>query len=253
VSVTSLPFVDPSRPTVSRGVQRSTSRALTTQVWSPAVAGPWPLIVFAAGYDVGPETYAALCRAWAAAGYVVAAPEFPLADPAVAGSAVDENDLDNEPADFLFVIGALLNPSTAVASQIDASRIAVAGHSDGAEVALAVAQMGNPVIRAVIAMSGQPVVPHQAPNPPLLAIQGDQDPINPPARSIAVYTQAASPRFLLTLVGGGHLSPYLPGSRWEPVIESVTVDFLNIYMGTSTSSGAAMAAHADHPGLTNLK
>ena len=250
---TRVPLVDPSRPTVSRGVQLSASRSLTTQVWAPAVAGPWPLIVFASGYDVGPDTYAALCRAWAAAGYVVAAPMFPLADPAVAGSALDENDLNNEPADLLFVIASLLDPGTAVASQIDATHIAVAGHSDGAEVALAVAQMGNPAIRAVIAMSGQPVVPHQAPNPPLLAIQGDQDTVNPPARSVAVYSQAASPRFLLTLVGGGHLPPYVAGSRWEPVVEAVTTDFLNHYLAATTTSDAAMAADAVHPGLTDLK
>lgn len=253
VTVTRLPFVDMSRPTVSRGVRVSASRSLTTEVWAPAAAGPWPLIVFAPGYNVEPDTYAALCQAWAAAGYVVAAPMFPLADPAVAGSALDENDLNNEPADALFVIQSLVNPAATVASRIDATHIAMAGHSDGAEVALAVAQMGNPAIRAVIAMSGQPVVPHQAPNPPLLAIQGDQDAINPPARSVAVYSQATSPRFLLTLVGGGHLPPYVAGSRWEPVVEAVTTDFLNHYLAATTTSDAAMAADANHPGLTSLK
>jgi len=40
-------------------------------------AGPFPLVVFAHGYQLGPDTYARLLRAWARAGYVVAAPAFP--------------------------------------------------------------------------------------------------------------------------------------------------------------------------------
>ena len=72
-------------------------------MWLPAAPGRRPLIVFAHGFDVGPGIYAALLDAWAAHGYVVAAPEFPLTDPAVAGASLDENDINNQPADLRFV------------------------------------------------------------------------------------------------------------------------------------------------------
>lgn len=253
VATTTIAFVDRSRPTVSKGGTISSTRALTTVVWAPAIGGRWPLVVFAAGYEVGPDTYAHLCRAWAAAGYVVAAPEFPLADEAVAGAALDENDLNNEPADATFVMTSLLDPASPWAARIDPTRIAVTGHSDGAEVALDLGQGGDPAIRAVIAMSGQPVVPHQAPNPPLLIIQGDQDTINPPERSREVYDQAASPRFLMTLVGGPHLTPFSGGSRWQPVVEAVTIDFLDHYLAGRTTSDAPMTADATRPGLSTIR
>ncbi len=209
--------------------------------------------MFASGYKVGPDTYAHLGQAWAAAGYVVAAPEFPLADQAVAGSALDENDLNNEPADASFVIRSLLDPASPWAARIDPTRIGVTGHSDGAEVALALGQAGNPAVRAVIAMSGQPVVPHQAANPALLIMQGDQDTINPPEHSLEVYDQAASPRFLVTLVGGPHLTPFSGGSKWQPIVEAVTIDFLNHYLSGRTTNDGPMVADATRPGLSTIR
>lgn len=255
--MTTVALVDGSRPTVSRGAKVSASRALTTVVWSPAVAGAhrWPLVVFAPGYRVGPGTYASLCRYWAARGYVVASPSFPLADPAVAGAAVDEGDLSNEPADVRFVIASLLDPAgpaAAVTVSIEADKLAVAGHSDGAEVALAVAQPATPTIKAVIAMAGQPVVPNRLPNPPLLVMQGDHDTINPPGRSRAVYDGAAPPRFLLTLLGASHLAPFSGGSPWQAVVEAVSVDFLNHYLAGTTTDDTQLVADAAHPGLSSL-
>jgi dienelactone hydrolase len=251
VATTTIALVDASRPTVSRGVRVAATRALTTVVWYPTVGTHWPLVMFAPGYQVGPETYSALCRRWAAAGYVVAAPRFPLSDPSVAGSALDELDLDNQPADVRFVMGSLVS-SAGSALPIDPTRIAVTGHSDGAEDALAVGEQGVAAVKAVIAMSGQPV-PRQGPNPPLLVMQGDQDTINPPARSQAVFDQATSPRFLLTLLGAGHLPPFAGGSKWQTVVEAVTVDFLNHYLAATTKSDAQMLADAHHFALAILK
>jgi predicted dienelactone hydrolase len=253
VVTATLPFVDTSRPTISRGVRISASRALTTVVWAPALGAHWPLVIFAPGYKVGPETYAQLCRAWAAAGFVVAAPEFPLADPAVAGVNLDEGDLNNEPGDVDFVMASLVASSSPLAALIDATRIAVTGHSDGAEAALSVGQEGNAKIKAVIAMSGQPVVPHHAANPPLLVAQGDQDTINPPVRSLAVYQQATNPKFLLTLLGAPHLAPFAGGSKWQPIVDAVTIDFLNRYLSGTTSDTSQLRADATRPGLSTIR
>lgn len=252
VSSVTMPLLDASRPTVSRGVRVAAGRSLTTVVWYPTVGGPWPLVMFAAGFRVGPDTYSDLLRSWAAAGYVVAAPEFPLEDEAVAGAALDEGDLPNEPADVAFVLSALLRPSDPVASRIAPNQVAVTGHSDGAEVALAVAQEGLAAVKAAIIMSGQPVTPQKARNPPLLVIQGSQDTINQPSLSQAVYDAATPPRYFLTLIGAGHLPPYVTGTAWEPIVKAVTLDFLNHYLAGRTPSDAAMRADGNRPGLSAL-
>jgi dienelactone hydrolase len=242
-----LPLVDASRSTVANGQVVSDSRRLTTLVWHPVGEGRRPLVVF----RVGPTPYEHLCRTWAAAGYVVAAPEFPLTDEAVAGPNLDENDLDNQPADVRFVITSLLAASSPVAKSIDPTRVAVAGHSDGAVTALALADDKAVNARAVMILSGGPRGRPLAYNPPILVAHGDQDTTDPPDQGQAVYAQASRPKFLLHLLGGGHLPPFAGGSRWQPVVDRMTVDFLNRYLaGTSTSD--AVLTHESQPGLATV-
>jgi alpha-beta hydrolase superfamily lysophospholipase len=247
VRETTIQIVDRSRPTVSRGRLISTVRTLTTLVWLPAAAGRWPLVVFAHGFNVGPETYMSLLEAWAAHGYVVAGPRFPLTDPAVSGSNLDESDIDNEPGDIRFVTDALVAPASPLAAKIDPHRVAVAGHSDGAEAALAAslapAPAAQPRYRAVIAMSVRPLPgPGLMPNPPILVTQGDADTISPAERGLQTWQRAAPPRYLLVLRGGGHLPPLETGSAWLPGVEATTEAFLDAYVaGDGAGSGLATA------------
>jgi hypothetical protein len=206
------------------------------------------LIVFAHGFDVGPDTYKTLLAAWAAHGYVVAAPEFPLTDPVVAGPNLDEADINNQPADIRFVTDALVAPGSPIASRLDPMRVAVTGHSDGAESALAASltppPAGEPAYRALIAMSVQPLSgPGRTTNPPLLVTQGDADTINPLAYGSETWQQAASPKYLVILRGGGHLPPLQAGSAWLPGVEAVTDAFLDAYVaGDGARSGIAAVA-----------
>src|SRR5438067_1920033 len=102
VAQLSLPLVDTSRRAGSG------PRVLTTSVWYPAApGGPFPLVVFAHGYNVTPAPYAGLLQSWARAGYVVAAPTFPLTNPGAPGGP-NEDDVVNQPADVRFVIDRLL-------------------------------------------------------------------------------------------------------------------------------------------------
>lgn len=244
--------MDTTRPTIARGHLVSRSRHLTTIVWSPAVPGRWPLVVFAAGFAVGPSTYAALLQSWAQAGFVVAAPRFPLTDPSVAGANLDEADIANQPADLRFVTDALVAPGSPFAPDINASRVGLAGHSDGAETVLAASLApvppGEPPYRAVIAMSPQPL---RGPNPsadcPLLVIEGNADTINPPRRAYATYSEAAPPKYLEILNGGGHLPPFEAGSVWLPTIDAVTREFLDVYVAGRGSPAAIRRAGGDPP------
>ena len=58
-------------------------RTLVTQVWYPRARGParpFPLLLFAPGFLQCPGAYSDLLQAWASAGYVVAAVNFPRAN-----------------------------------------------------------------------------------------------------------------------------------------------------------------------------
>jgi acetyl esterase/lipase len=250
-----LPLVDASRPTVSHGILVARTRRLTTLVWLPSAPGRWPLVVFAHGFQVGPAPYAELLEAWAAQGFVVAAPEFPLSDQAVAGANLDENDLNQQPADVRFVADALVAPGAPLAGRIDASRVGVAGHSDGAEAALAVslspAPAGQPVIRAVIAMSVQPLPGVTATaNPPILVTQGDADTINPLDYGQQTWAEAAGPKYLAILHGAGHLPPLEAGSSWLPSLEATTEAFLRTYVAGDAPSSSIVAAGSNPPLVT---
>jgi dienelactone hydrolase len=249
-----LALVDQSRPTVSAGRTISATRALTTLVWFPRTTGRWPLVVFAHGFQVSPQPYTTLLESWASHGYVVAAPEFPLTDQAVAGPYLDESDIQNQPADVRFVTDQLLSASSSVATRIDPGRVAAAGHSDGAETALAASTArvppGEPAYRAVIVLSGQPVPAGARPNPPILVVQGDADTINPPSLGYATWDQAASPRYLLVMSGAGHLPPYEAGSAWLPGVVDATEAFLDIFVAQDGSPSGIARSVAGNTRMT---
>ncbi len=235
-----LRFVDRSRLIRLKGGRRI-PRTLVTVVRYPAVGaagqsdlagappaagGPFGLIVFGHGFAVTPAIYSSLLQSWARAGFVVAAPVFPLASAGAPGGP-DENDVLNQPGDMSFVITSLLADSASgaagdpLAGLIDPSRIAVAGHSDGAETALAVAysrRYRDPRVRASIVMSGAMMsgiggYSYPAGSPPLLAIQGTADVFNEPKYTYAYFKAARRPKFLLRLLHAEHLPPYTASSH----------------------------------------
>ncbi len=203
-------------------------------------AGPFPLVVFGHGYALTPASYRQLLRAWTSAGYVVAAPVFPLENARAPGGP-NERDLINQPADMRFVISRLLAASSAptgsLSGMIDPSRIAVAGHSDGGETALAAAfdsRFRDPRIRAAVILSGAeiPEAEFNFPRrgPALLATQGSADTVNLPRDTLAFFDIAPRPKFLLTLLHAEHLPPYTNEQPQLHIVERVTIAFLNHYL-----------------------
>jgi len=238
-------FVDVSRPTAAAGDRPGRpERVLETVTWYPEGDGPFPLVVFAHGNTVAnPEHYRVLLRSWAAAGYVVAAPIFPLSSTRLPGGGAD---LVNQPADVSFVISEMLRlngaPAGPYAGRIEPGRIAVAGHSLGAMTTLGVAFHScclDDRIRAGIVLAGR-----ERPFPtgtffpgtrtPILVVHGDADPLLSLEGARQIFDHALGPRVLLTIIGGDHDAPYAgvdgqarPDTR---LVMTATLDFLDQYL-----------------------
>jgi dienelactone hydrolase len=227
---------------------------VTTYLWYPPPTNhktPWPLVVFGHGFATTPFRYRRLLRAWAAAGYLVAAPVFPLGN-AHAPGGPDESDIVNQPRDMSFVITRLLaasaSPGSPLQGLVDRKRIAVAGQSDGAETAFATAYERpwyDRRVRAAVILSGAELGGHVALVPrtaPLLAVQGTADRINPPVYTLDLFHAVGRPKFLLLLQRAGHLGPYtMPGSRLAAV-ERVSTAFLDHYLATGRLGAIKRAA-----------
>jgi predicted dienelactone hydrolase len=203
-------------------------------------AGPFPLVVFAHGFAVTPRTYGRLLQSWARAGYVVAAPVFPLEN-ANAPGGPDESDLVNEPSDMRFVISRLLAANGApgaLQGLLDPTHVAVAGQSDGGETALAAAysrSFRDPRIRATVVLSGAEMsgvggFSFRPGGPPLLAAQGTADRVNEPKFTYAFFRHARRPKYLLRLLGAEHLPPYTYQQPQLSIVERVTTAFLDAYL-----------------------
>jgi fermentation-respiration switch protein FrsA (DUF1100 family) len=235
VQVSVLRLVDSSRRAHFRN-GTSGPRVLVTYLRYPTRGGaPFPLVVFAHGFAVTPQIYARLLDTWALAGYVVAAPVFPVEN-ADAPGGPDENDLLNEPGDMSFVVSRLTGPASPVPGLIDPRKIAFAGQSDGAEAALSAAydrRFLDRRVDAAMILSGAALHGFVRPAPgapPLLAVQGTNDPINPPRETTDYYRLMRRPKFLLWLLGATHLPPYTTDDGWAAAVERSTTDFLDHYL-----------------------
>jgi len=227
--------------------------------------GEFPLIVFGHGFAVTPTIYSRLLDYWARAGYVVAAPIFPLGN-ANAPGGPDESDLVNQPTDMSFVITqseALSRRSgDPLSGRIDAGSVGVSGQSDGGDTALSVAydeRWRDPRVGAVAVLSGAEIpgaggYDFSRPGPPLLAVQGLADSINPPSLTYTFFDAARPPKYLLTLPGASHLGPYTGAEPDLSVVERVTTAFFDLYLKRMLRARDRMtAASAQPPGVAVLR
>jgi dienelactone hydrolase len=227
--------------------------------------GPFPLLMFAPGFQQCSDTYEHLLQSWASAGYVVASVDFPRTD-CLAGSAAYEPDLVNQPGDVSYVLSRLLalnaQPRGFLSGRLNPREVAATGQSDGGDTVAALA--GNTCcqdhrLKAVAVLSGAewPPMPGayfegSAP-PPLLFVQGSADTINPPWTSVQLYrADRASPRYYLDLYGADHMVPYTGDNPVERLVARVTLAFFDRYVLGRTSALAVMAQAANHSGIAAL-
>ena len=264
------PFVDPSRTTEAHNtVAASDSRSLTTRILAPAAGQPgrpYPLIVFAHGSGGLGTGYDRLLRTWAQAGYVVAAPAFPIArEEAAAGDW--QVDLPKLPGDMSFVIDQVLrlngDAGSALRGAVNPERIGVAGHSMGGMTALAVA--GNTCchdrrLKAAVVLAGRetPFGSGQFWHriiTPILLVHGDADYSVVYGDGRRAYANAPPPRFLLTILGGDHGQPYSgnPAHREAALVTDATLDFFDHYLHDDAAALARLQTRAGAPGVAKLE
>lgn len=229
----------------------------------PAGAGSFPLVVFAPGYRQCSASYSILLREWASAGYVVAAVNFPRTNCHLASP--DESDLVNQPADLAFVIRQLdqmsSQPEGPLAGLVNASKVAVAGHSDGGDTVVAMAGMSccqYPGLSAAIVLAGAewPAFTgtwFTGATPPMLFVQGTADTWNPQAASLQLYrADQSGTRYYLQLTGADHFTPYEGDSAPEPIVARVTISFLDHYLAGDDGTLSAMRRAGQVPGVSEL-
>ncbi|MGY1604695.1 alpha/beta hydrolase family protein [Geodermatophilus sp. SYSU D00815] len=259
-----LELTDPTRATdptpAQAGADATAGRVLpTTLYWPETGDGPFPLVVFSHGLDGTPASFYPLLQTWAAAGFVVAAPLFPLTS---AGSPGVVEDVVNQPADVSFVISSVLElastPGDELADRVDADRIAVAGHSLGAVTTLGLLTdfAADPRIGAAVLLAGTSAgqaLPFAQPSVPVLFLHGTDDDTITLDDGRAVYAAAPAPKAFVELVGGGHNDPYAdPSQPWHAVVEAVTTDFLRWAATGDPGALVALRAAAAVPGVATL-
>lgn len=251
-------FVDTSRPTESpSGQGNAPTRTLVTVIRYPQADGPFPLIVLAHGQTGHPSKFSGLMAAWASAGFVVAAPVFPL----TSNQATIETlgDYVNQPADVSFVIDQILARSDdhdgPLAGRIDDEHIGVAGLSIGGATVYGIAFDSccrDPRVDAALVMAGF-LLPYDGMNEfpavPLLIIHGNGD-----ARGRDPYGMASPPKYLMTIERPTHSPPFedTPDPADELVV-TVTVDFWHAYLYEERGALDALSTDAMVPGTVTLE
>jgi dienelactone hydrolase len=262
-------FVDPSRTTPAQGgVPERLSRTLVTTIATPEGPGPFPLILFSHGFSGSGEGYSDLLRALASAGYVVAAPDFPATSANAPGGPQREIDPpENQPGDVRFVLGEMLRLNAdrgdPLSGRIDPRRIGAAGHSMGAGVTMGVGYntcCRDERVRAGVLMAANTPTLYRGdwfvpPAAPVLVVHGDQDELLPYIGGRRIFSNADEPKFLLTILGGDHSSPYSgrpdpPGAR---VVVAATVDFFDAYLKGRPDGVSRLRADTDKPGVAKLE
>jgi dienelactone hydrolase len=254
-------FVDRSRQAIPKSGTSLPYRTLVTTIYRPKGTGPFPLIVFSHGSAGHPDKFTELFSAWADAGFVVAAPAFPLTNDHVDGASANIGDVTNQPADVSFVLDALLaldnQRGSPLFGVVDERRIGAGGLSLGGitTYTLVYGNPGDRRITAVEVLDGlRPSNLALDGHVPLLIAHSDTDPTIGYSSAREAFDAARPPAWLVTLHGASH------GSQWEDAVtpyddiaNRTTLDFWEATLRRETDAFARLERDASIPGRSSIE
>jgi fermentation-respiration switch protein FrsA (DUF1100 family) len=277
VGRTTITLVDSTRPTAAdppRGLAAKPDRTFPIVLTYPVApapdgnggssvadgatpAGRFPLVLFSHGVTSNGLTISNVTLPLVRAGYVVAAPTYPLSS----GEGAGITDLPQQPADVHFMVDhldAAVSQRLPGTDPVRAHCVAIAGHSLGAVTTLLAGYgaccrwTGPTAPKAVIELSGLllPIRPgtfDQAPTTPLLLVHGNADKTVPYFGSQQAFSSLPGPRWFLTLLGGSHPGPFLP--PYNKVVDQAMVAFLNAELQHQTAGLDSFGAVAQTSGV----
>jgi dienelactone hydrolase len=261
-----LTLVDESRPTPANGdYAGAPSRTLETVVSYPkgtTKKRPVPLVLYATGIGGTATNYADMYDHWVQAGYMVAAPTFPLSSEDAPGGT-SAADLSNQPADLSFVLDEVLRLNEERGSDlfglVDVDHIGVIGKSLGALTVMDL--IYDPTLHddrfaAVVVLTGLATggADFDAYNPPLLLVHGDADETVPYSGSQAAYAQAQPPKFFVTIAGATHSSAFHGTDDPSSIAVVKTVrDFLDSYLKDKKAALKRLERDGNVDGVASLE
>ncbi len=218
-----------------------------------ASSGPYPLVVFVHGAGAGAATYATMLQTIASRGYVVAAPTFPeSSSPSIVGS---NRALDLAEPQSLALPEIVERVRSAgiggvpIASLLLPDELNLAGHSLGAATVIDAAFNSccllSEDVTSVTAISsvllpGSGTIDLEG--APVMFAHGTNDEVIPVEQAEAAYDDAASPRYLVELVGAGHFELVQPNSpAYGPLLFSILAMLEGSSGGESVEAGLETA------------
>ena len=279
VGMTSMTFIDPSRPTAAHGSSREApTRTLITTLVYPAegapagaavedaptdlAAAPYPLVVLSHGLGGSVPQLLPLAEVWAAKGYIVALPRFPLTNIATPGGPIAQ-DVQNQPADVSFIIDELLatsaNPQSPLYNAVNGEMIAVGGHSNGGITTYGLVANSccqDRRIDAALVLSGviSPFAGGEyqlADTPPTLLVHGVHDDLILYNSAARTYNALAPVKGLLTLEESDHGSYF---SSQDPAFGAVALATTDFFQAVLRNNSAALARLPEDqtPGIATM-
>ena len=198
-------------------------RYLPTRVWYPATgtaggsvisnapiaSGKFPLVLFSHGLTATSATYADLIVPLAAAGFIVAGPDYPYTKTGTSPSIIDVTS-GNQSLDASYVITQILllndQSSDRFYQHLDTTYgVGAAGHSAGGMTTQGLlSQKKDSRITAAAILSGMSIGTPTGSSANVLFIHGDADTIVRYSSGRSAYTAIPWTKAFLTLVGQGH-------------------------------------------------
>jgi dienelactone hydrolase len=225
--------------------------------------GRGPLLVVAHGLDGSPAALAPLLDSWVRAGYVVAAPTFPVTAKDRSGNSLRSESVD-QAYDLRAVIDAVTRAGRTrgdpLHGRVDTARVGAAGMSLGGLAVYALISNSccrEPRVDAAIVMAGVrrdlPDERYERNDAPVMLLQGDADPGY--HNSLDAYPELAPPKWFVTLHGSRHAPPFeVPSGPEAPFVRSVTRDFWDRYLrGDHAAAAGIVGAVAAQHGTATLR